>query len=296
MFKEKIFNLTKKLFPKGRAFSIVTGSVKEKVFNVLAQSEADAYNDAVSILDQILPDNPNFSTYDAGEWERRLGLITNDFVTLSDRKLAIQRKMNHPGTIPARQHFKYIEGQLQAAGFNVSVTENRFSLPATIPSPMGLIEMGVGEMGGEIANTEKYAPIDPDTLLSQTEQMGLSEMGISEMGGYFSLNGYEVCANHIDPIKDADFFTDTNISEMGDRGEMGEMQMANGIDFLDKLKFTFFITGLVYPSNALLPFDRKDEFRQLILKLKPANTVAFIFAEYSSDDFNNDFSNDFTNF
>lgn len=296
MFKEKIFNLTKKLFPKGRAFSIVTGSVKEKVFNVLAQSEADAYNDAVSILDQILPDNPNFSTYDAGEWERRLGLITNDFVTLDDRKLAIQRKMNHPGTIPARQHFKYIEGQLQAAGFNVSVTENRFSLPATIPSPMGLIEMGVGEMGGEIANTEKYAPIDPDTLLSQTEQMGLSEMGISEMGGYFSLNGYEVCANHIDTIKDADFFTDTNISEMGDRGEMGEMQMANGIDFLDKLKFTFFITGLVYPSNALLPFDRKDEFRQLVLKLKPANTVAFIFAEYSSDDFNNDFSNDFTNF
>jgi hypothetical protein len=296
MFKERILKLTKTLFPKGRAFKIGVGSVKEKVFNALAESESKAYDDAVSILNQILPDNPNFTTYDAGEWERRLGLITNDFVTLDDRKLAIKRKMNHPGTIPARQHYLYIEGQLQAAGFNVSVTENRFPLPATIPSPMGIIEMGVGEMGGEITNVDKYAPIDPDSLLSQTEQMGLSEMGVSEMGGYFSLNGYEVCANHIDPAKDADFFTDTNISEMGDDGEMGEMEMANGIDFNDKLKFTFFVTGLVYPSNALIPFDRKDEFRQLILKLKPANTVAFIFAEYSSDDFNNDFSNDFTNF
>tara|TARA_R110002167_G_scaffold110087_4_gene280351 strand:+ start:14519 stop:15415 length:897 start_codon:yes stop_codon:yes gene_type:complete len=296
MFKELFLKLTERLYPKGRAFKIVSGSTKEKLHTALADSENDAYTSGLAVLDSILPDNPNFTAEDATDWERRLGMISNPFVILSDRKLAIARKMNHPGTIPARQHYKYIEGQLQAAGFDVIVTENRFPLSATIPTPMGIAEMGVDEMGGTVANTNPYGVIDPYTLTTDVEQMGLTEMGVGTMGGFYTVNPFEVVANNIDPLLDADFFTDTVISEMGDGGEMGEMEMNASVDYLDKLKFTFFVSGDSFPSDAIIAFDRKAEFRQLILKLKPANTVAFVYAEYSKDDFNNDFNNDFTNF
>lgn len=298
MFKQQIEKLTKTLYPRGRAFNILPGSVKEKLHRALAESESKAFTDAKGVLDSILPDNPNFTIEDAENWERRLGLITNDFVTLSDRKLSIARKYNHPGTIPARQHFKYMEGQLQAAGFNVTITENRFPASVLIPEQMGVSEMASGtEMAGETTNPVKYEVIDPYALGAENLQMGLFEMGAgAEMGGYFQPGGFEVIANHIDPNKDADFFTDFLISEMGDNAQMGNIEMAGFVDYLDKLRFTFFVSALSFPNTALIPFDRKDEFRQLILKLKPANTVGFIYAEYSVDDFNDDFNNDFNNF
>ncbi len=291
-----MIKLTKRLYPSGRAFRIVSGSTKEKLHSALAESENQAYTDALGVLDSILPDNPNFTTEDATDWERRLGLITNQFVPLSDRMLAIKRKMNHPGTIPARQHYKYIEGQLQAAGFNVIVTENRFPLPEMLNGQMGLGEMGAMEMGGEVSNPDKYGVIDPNDATNVADQMGVIEMGGGQMGGFYSGNPFEIIANNIDPEKDADFFTDNVIAEMGDGSQMGEISMAQSVDYYDKLRFTFFISGDAFPSDAIISFDRKAEFRQLVLKLKPANTVAFVFAEYTMDDFNDDFNNDFTNF
>ena len=295
MFKELLLKLTRRLYPTGRAFRIIPGSVKEKIHSALAEIENDSFSDSLAVLNSILPDNNDFTSEDATDWERRLGLISNPFVLLSDRKLAIKRKMNHPGTIPARQHYKYIEGQLQAAGFNVIVTENRFPTSSTVPEQMGVSEMGVGTMSGEAPNPVPYEVVDPYNLNSQAEQMGLTEMGVGQMGGTFTVNPFEIVANNIDPDLDADFFTETIIAEMGD-SQMGDIQMSESVDYSDKLRFTFFVSGDAFPSDALIPFDRKAEFRQLILKLKPANTVAFVFAEYSMDDFNNDFNNDFTNF
>lgn len=124
---DKLLSLTGQLFPTGRAFWIKVNSDKENLLKGLLASEERAYNDATAILNSILPDNDNFTAGDATSWEKRLGLITNQLVPLSDRKDAIKRKMNHPGTIPARQNYLYLQGQLQAAGFDVYVYENRFS-------------------------------------------------------------------------------------------------------------------------------------------------------------------------
>ena len=131
---DKIKKLGKTLYPTGRAFKIPFGGVFDKLNSALSESEQRAFDDAVSILDSALPDNNNFTTGDATDWERRLGLITNPSVPLSDRKLAIIRKMRHPGNIPARQNFLYLQGQLQDAGFDVFVFENIF--PTT---PDGII-------------------------------------------------------------------------------------------------------------------------------------------------------------
>lgn len=125
-FIDQIEKLTKQLYPSGRAFKMPKDGFFQKLHDSLNLSEARAYTDAKAILGSILPDTDNFTEEDAAMWEQKLGMITNESVSLADRKAAIFRKMNHPGTIKARQSTLYIEGQLQEAGFNVQVHENRF--------------------------------------------------------------------------------------------------------------------------------------------------------------------------
>lgn len=121
---QQLINLTKRLFPTGRAFKANDGGTLDDIYRALNEEQEVAYNDVVGILDSILPDNPNFTAEDASDWERRLGIAASSTTSLDDRKAAISRKYAHPGNIPARQHHLYIEGQLQAAGFNVFVHEN----------------------------------------------------------------------------------------------------------------------------------------------------------------------------
>lgn len=121
---QQLLKITKSLFPTGRAFRARLNGVLDEIYAALGESEKTAYTDAVNVLDTILPDNPNFTADDASDWERRLGIVASSTTSLDDRKAAILRKYAHPGNILGRQHFLYIQGQLQAAGFNVFVHEN----------------------------------------------------------------------------------------------------------------------------------------------------------------------------
>lgn len=121
---QQILDLTKRLYPTGRAWRISIGSTFEKVHLALRETEVEAYSAAIGILDKILPDNDNFTEDDAADWERRLGIVASSTTSLADRKAAILRKYAHPGNIAGRQNANYIEGQLQLAGFNVFVHEN----------------------------------------------------------------------------------------------------------------------------------------------------------------------------
>ncbi len=230
---DKIKTLTKQLLPTGRAFWIPVGGDFEKLLDGLHASEARAYADAVSILDSALPDNDNFSTSDASAWERRLGLITNPLVSLADRKLAIKRKMAHPGTIKARQNYRYLEGQLQAAGFDVYVYENRF--------PDGF--------GGYNTESPSVFSLEPDP--SVAIQHGDVQHGDSQHGGTLG----NMISNSIDQTID-DIFVVTN------------------------LRNTFFVGGPTPGSWADVDADRENEFRQLILKIKPVQTVGFLLIHY----------------
>lgn len=251
--KQRLLDLTRQLFPTGRAFRIPVNSVKEKFFNGLLESEKDAYKDGISILDSILPDNDNFTAQDATRWEQRLGMIDGSASTLTDRKAAIKRKMNHPGNILARQSWDYIQDQLQLAGFNVWVHEN---IPANTPESviaaaieelgeMGDSEMGVIEMGSALS----YYP-----ELFTFPEMGEIEMGGAEMDGITYNN---MVVNDINEDVDSTFLVGMNY------------------------KCTFFIGGEILGTFADVPIERKEEFRQLILKLKPVQTVAILFINYT---------------
>lgn len=119
-------SLTRRLYPKGRAFRIPFNGYLESLHKALANQEVEAFNDAIGVLKSILPDTADFTADDATDWERRLGLISNTSVSLSDRKKAIIRKMAFPGNIPARGSYLWLQKQLRDAGFDVYVYENRF--------------------------------------------------------------------------------------------------------------------------------------------------------------------------
>jgi uncharacterized protein YmfQ (DUF2313 family) len=229
---DKILKLSKQLYPTGRAFKMPLSSEFEKLVKGLGRSEARMYSGANSILNSLLPDNDNFTTQDATDWERRLGMITNSSVSLADRKLSIRRKIAHPGTIPARQNYLYIEGQLQQAGFDVYVHENRFPY-------------------GDGSYTQ-LTPFEASGAISGTFQHGDAQHGDIQHGSAYD----DKVVNYIDEELD-------NIFNVG-----------------DNLKFTFFICGPYLGDFADVPFERKDEFRQLILKLKPVQCVAYLFINY----------------
>lgn len=229
---DRIIKLTNQLYPTGRAFKVPFFSDLELLHGGLAKSEERAYNDALAIFDSILPDNDNFTAEDATDWERRLGLVQTPGATLDDRKAAIQRKMNHPGTIPARQHYLYQQGQLQAAGFDVYVHENIF--------PDG---------GGGF---ETRSPEVVSGFTGNAIQHGQIQHGQAQHGTAFQ----DKCVNYIDENLDKGFNEGSN------------------------LRSTYFIGGAVVGDFTDVDAERKDEFRQLILKLKPAQTVAYLFINY----------------
>lgn len=233
--RDKILALTNQLYPTGRAFKMTNGGTHWKLHNALSISEARAYEDALSILDSAIPDNDNFTAEDATQWEQRLGLITNPLVALSIRKQAIIRKMNHPGTIKARQHYLYIEGQLQAAGFDVYVYENLFD----------------DGMGGYETQTPTDFSIPAYPIASQQHSDFVQHGDIQHGGSY----GNKVVNNIYQTLDDS-------------------------FDTGSDLFFTFFIGGSMAGSWADVDAEREAEFRQLILKLKPANTAAFLLVNY----------------
>lgn len=237
-FADTILKLTKQLYPTGRAFKMPLDGDLEKLHKALAVSEAQAHADALSILDSLLPDNSNFTAADATAWERRFGMIVDSGADLEDRKLAIARKLNHPGIVKARQHYLYIQAQLQAAGFDVYVHENRFDDTGTL----------VTKTPNEFSNTT-YPSADSiqHSYLLQTGPT------VQHGGGGY---GNKV-VNHVDESLD-------------DPYNLG-----------GSLKHTFFIGAEMAGDWASVPAVRKDEFRKLILTLKPAQTVAFLLVNFT---------------
>jgi len=107
--------------------------IRSQINRALQKSENRALSGANNILDEILPDNVYFSEEDADNWERALGLTNNEGTTLEDRKAKIYRKLAFPGEVKARGAALYIQRELQLAGFNLWVHENRFLIGGVGP-------------------------------------------------------------------------------------------------------------------------------------------------------------------
>lgn len=227
-------SLSKNLYPNARAFTTPAGGTLFRLHRALALSEERAYNDALAVMNSILPDTNNFTAADATDWERRLGIAAAPSTPLATRKQAITRKMNHPGTQVVRQHYDYIQAQLQAAGFPVTIYENKF--------PDG--------SGGYITKT-------PQQILGYSSGNAVHATATQHKtalhhGGQFS----NKIVNSVDELPDFGFNIGSNYYS------------------------TFYVAGASLTTFVSIPVARKAEFRQLILQLKPAQTVGFLFINY----------------
>lgn len=183
-----LINLIKQLLPTGRAFRMPDNGTWRKINEALVEKQEELQTDISGVYDSIFPDNDNFTSDDATSWERSLGLIINSGATLSDRKLAIIRKMNHPGTVKPRENYRFIQKQLRDAGFDVYVYENRFDDGA----------------GGWETKTVQEVALSP---IGQKLQHGNVSHGGSQHGETLI---YKI-ANSIDPRIDLVFDTGDNL-------------------------------------------------------------------------------------
>lgn len=230
---ETLLRLQKRLFPTGLAFRVPVNGNKEKLLKGTNVTLEDAYSDALGVLDGILPDNANFTAEDATRWERRLSIDIGTGTALEDRKLAIKRKMNHPGSIRARQNWRYVQSQLQLVGFDLYVYENRF--------PDGF--------GG----WETQSPYDYWSGGFVNLEHGMVEHGPYQHGGYIE----DVVFNSLDNEVDQTFSIGANPRSL------------------------FFIGGPTIGTYGEVPSVRRIELRQLLLRLKPAQTGAILFINYT---------------
>lgn len=250
---DKIKSLLKQLLPTGRAFRLApNGTGGDKFIESNSESISRAHNDVISLLNSILPDNANFTADDATDWEVRLGMIVSPLVDLELRKAAIIRKMNHPGTIQARQSADYFQSQLHLAGFTgVFVHANNGYL--SIESILGLNEL-VAISGRTRSGMSRSGNVF--SLFSEyfyTVRSGTTRSGLRRSAEKYYM---DKIANHIDSSLDLNFVVGNN-------------------------KRTFVIGGEIFGEFGEIPTERISEFRQLVLKLKPINSVAYLLINYT---------------
>lgn len=229
--KEDLANLVINLYPTGRVWNMSENSNFFKLHKGLNTLILAFLEDSYATIDSSFPDNANFTIDDATLWEYSLGLTLSPDLDLESRKKAILRKKAFPQNKKARQDIKYIETQLNAAGFNVKLYENVFydddgNLYYKTPSDILNNQVSLVQHGG-------------------TTQHG---NGTQHGGG-----NSEVIANS---IQQEDYNPGGN------------------------LWATFFIAGNSINETAYVPKIREKEFRELVLKLKPAHLVAYLFINY----------------
>lgn len=226
--------LTRQSYPDSRAFTYPYNGIWDRLHKALSLSEGRAYEDAVSTLQSIIPDNAYFDEEDATTLEAVYAIYSKAGTPLADRKLAILQKMAYPGTTAPRCNYQYLEDNLRAAGFDVYVYENRFFPGPVTKTPSEILGISTG-----------------------MAMLGSFELGEVELAETWADEGITLCVNHIEESIDATF----------------AIPAAN-------YRSTFYISGSPITTFADVLEVRKDEFRQLILQLKPAQTVAFLFINY----------------
>ncbi len=223
---QELSDLYVQLYPTGRAFYQNENSNFRKFHSAINTSIGRLIQDADLIIEKNLPDNDNFDADDCKLWEYRLGLTTNESLSLSVRKSNIVRKLGHPNNVKSRQTAAYMEYELQSVGFNVYVHEN--TIPYKTPSEVAAL------------------------VLSETQHADNLSHGTSTIHGGSS---FDVIANSFDNFES--FSVGSN------------------------LWATFFIGGENLGDYANVPNNRLREFKELVLKLKPAHLVAFTFINYT---------------
>lgn len=206
--------LAQKLYPNGRAFRmpepVMTGAYYTDEFGTYLTDEAGnflvtedysasggflyrlhralsvqlaiLYTGIRGVQNAQLPDNPFFTIQDAHDWYRRLGIYDSGTIPFSSMIAAIKQRMSFPVTPLNKMNYLFIQAQLQAAGFNVNVYENRFASGGTFITKTPFQVLGTGY-----------------TLA----QYGSFQYNDTQYGTGAGDGGVTICANYLEVPSDA---------------------------------------------------------------------------------------------
>lgn len=212
------------------------------------------YEEAEAILDQMFPDNENFTEIDLENNERVYGIRPSSSLSIEEREQILINKMKNGRGVVERCHYSYLEEELRNNGFDVYVHENRFL--------------------SEITGT----------------RVGSASVGSAIVGHFSGGDGFivkelfpytELCSDYIEAEKDAGIYNRQDRATVGSK-TIGSIVLADEFPFDRKsqLANTIMIGGETYPDFADVPQSRKREFRELILKTKPAHITAALYINY----------------
>lgn len=252
------------LYPTGQWFDLSLNSNIRKLNNGISLFFSRAWDSIKEIGYWILPDNDRFDAEAIGLWENVFGIPENTNKSLNERRDTITQRMQFPGEILARQSRGYIENQLRVAGFDVYVTLNRFPASDVI-SESGSESM---EMGAETADMNYSGP-SSFRFERREPEVGYTELIANNIKSDADINIFEV-----------DIYNESGGESMEMGGAKADMAGETVLNREHQLRGTFFVHGSTYPALASVPLIRKKEFRELILKLKPAQMVGFLYINY----------------
>ncbi|MBX2906174.1 MAG: hypothetical protein KF744_09060 [Taibaiella sp.] len=250
----KIRALMRQLMPNGRAFNIPAGGYFDKLEKSLSGTGSNlvgtgerTYNDVVSTLDSMLADNPNFTdgTADVNNNDcrdwERRLGLTVYGPTSADTPTTDQRK----AMIRTKYNYPGTNRPRQAAEYLQEQLRNAG------------FDVYVYEnifMPGAVTKT-------PEEILGLSVMpalLGAFELGTTELGQTWATNNISIVQNHVDEEDDAYV------------GFFG-----------DQWRGTFYIAGATITDFADVPAVRRNEFRQMILRLKPAHMTGIMFVVYT---------------
>ena len=254
LWLEQIQNLFRQLLPTGRAFRLPVNGYGDKLNKALSLSENKAWTDALSTFDSAIPDNINgtFTHADATDWERRLGLVQYS----PDAYTLVPQHFPHPPIqVPTQPPLATrIQAILQQYNYPGPILARGFWKYIQDQLRLAGFDVYVYEnrffVGG---NWVTKTPFQVGGGGLVEEQHGDFQHGDGVHGGVWG----KLIANSVINSIDQQFFVSPN------------------------LRSTFFIGGATVGSWAYVPSEQEEQFRQLVLKLKPVQTVAYLFVIYN---------------
>lgn len=238
----------KMLFPSGKAFDFIANGNQDKINKSLCQEPENIKLYFDTIRDAGLPGKIPSAFF--SDWEDFLGIKNTGELTETQRSQKILAKYISIGG----QGKDYVKSILNHAGFDVYIYEN---LPSdgmrSYTSLMGASYMGDVLMGNYTSRIDPRTLTDgtllagsPDYSLQRVYMATMGDMylGDTQMGGLGDFNGDKIIA------------TEYAIPSTPER-----------------YVFFWFIAG----QNGLydfvdIPIERKTDFEEMILQIKPAHT------------------------
>jgi hypothetical protein len=215
---------------------------------------ASYYRKIDSILDQMYPDNPNFTQDDLENSERIYGIVPDPASTFQQRMTVLYAHIAKTGTVLYQWTAKHLQDILQLSGFNVWVHENRF-IGQTVEEQVGIMNVGFANVGG--GRQSQYPFVAP-----------------------YPQGWTEICANNIRKEDDANLLDPSYGTSIG-FANVGFTQCCSDeiIDPLGDYPYFIFIEGETHGEHAYVPAERMKTLRDLVLKNKEAHIVALFYID-----------------